>query len=953
MLIENKDFLRKHYRHIRNLLNQFEEQENKQTVELIDTKIGEPTAMVYSDSRPQYVHSKYDPIKEAERLVEQYSDQIDNYEHVIFYGVGFGYHIEAFMNRYPKYTYTIYEPSIEMFYHFMSTRSLKILHLNRLNDIFIESSPEEGSFYLRKLTDQIQQRILMIPLPSYERIFAKQYEHFLQNFKEGIKSKRSNFITDLSFSTRWTFNSLANLPYTFTTPNILKGYKSIFQNKPLIIAAAGPSLEDEYENLRYIKENKLAYIFAIGSANRALVAKGILPDAVCTYDPQQHNYGVYQKMMEQGIDKSVPMIYGTSVGFETLTRYQGPKLHMITSQDTVSQYYLKDKENTAIPIVQDAPTIAAVTYQLACQLGCNPVILVGQNLGFRYNQYYSKEVGYNTKDRTVNVMEKDKKEVMKVKDVYGNEIETNPSFENMRQNLQIYIANNSQVKTINTTKGGAAIEGAQFAPLEELIESSLHEKVVVDEWYKKSNPSYDLGFTVNKITKIEKNLQLFRKQYKELKKLFEEMKKNITPSKKVNNSKLIERFDKQIKKFTANDYYNVYVLPINRTHYQALSIKASNIRKQINEFEKIKLILDAFEPFIEKCKQIGEQVAWSVFSVHDEINSSLQEEENKYYPCDSGVFQFEGEWKRYNFGPGVDVERYYLQFGTSEPESIIRFKLRGTSLRIYGMKFRSSTQNIEVTVDSKRYKVSTKDVKVDSEVVNKSQVIFEIGRLDDGIHNIEIKVLDDNRFMFSGVQISKDSRIYHINEVEELKELSKGKRIRCHYESTLNTVGFFKGIGMETTSFIPSNSSPLPSGDFYFVMVEEGKCIADRNLQKDISWEKLHGKGLTNIKGVPLSNLKEKLNIRLLTGGNNINTKENEWNDYIKDPTIPYDNSIFWNLTEDQLVWCIENNEDKKTAVARGRYTLKGKSYGSNLHSFHEIPISNMGKSYFRPVCLF
>ena len=51
---------------------------------------------------------------------------------------------------------------------------------------------------------------------------------------------------------------------------------------------------------------------------------------------------------------------------------------MITSQDTVSNYYLKDVEGKAINIVQDAPSIAVVTVQLLYQLGFSTIILVGQ-----------------------------------------------------------------------------------------------------------------------------------------------------------------------------------------------------------------------------------------------------------------------------------------------------------------------------------------------------------------------------------------------------------------------------------------------------------------------------------------------------------------------------------------------------------------------------------------------
>ena len=53
-----------------------------------------PTILYKSDASSVYIHSKYDPIAEAERFICQYSD-IDRYK-LCFYEVGMGYHIEKF-----------------------------------------------------------------------------------------------------------------------------------------------------------------------------------------------------------------------------------------------------------------------------------------------------------------------------------------------------------------------------------------------------------------------------------------------------------------------------------------------------------------------------------------------------------------------------------------------------------------------------------------------------------------------------------------------------------------------------------------------------------------------------------------------------------------------------------------------------------------------------------------
>lgn len=161
---------------------------------------------------------------------------------------------------------------------------------------------------------------------------------------------------------------MKNFGEVLNTPNILLEKKGEFKDKPAIIVAAGPSLNEEIENIRYIKENGLAYIFSVGSAVNTLVYHNIYPDAATTYDPGKFNQNVFTKIKEKEI-KDIPMVFGSSVGYETLLNYPGKKYHMITSQDSVSNYYLRNENNKPIDMVYDAPTIAVVTLQLLYELG--------------------------------------------------------------------------------------------------------------------------------------------------------------------------------------------------------------------------------------------------------------------------------------------------------------------------------------------------------------------------------------------------------------------------------------------------------------------------------------------------------------------------------------------------------------------------------------------------------
>lgn len=289
-----------------------------------------------------------------------------------------------------------------------------------------------------------------------------------------------------------------NLPTTLTTQNILEK-KMCFEGKPIIIAAAGPSLYEDMEHLRYIKENGLAYIFAVGSANKAFIAHDLIPDAVVTYDPQPHNVGVFKELIQSG-RTDIPMIYGTSVGFETIEAYPGPLFHFVNSADPLTNFYLgKNKEDFD---VHDSTTVALVALQVAEKLGASPIILAGQNLAFRRGRFYAEGIKHWNWHGEVR-KEHEGKNTVKSLDVYGDEVETNENFLNMKRDIENYIATRPELVVINTTKGGADIKGASFKPIEDVIKSKLTKNAVDKKWYETKEKKISEQ-TYQKVRKMER-----------------------------------------------------------------------------------------------------------------------------------------------------------------------------------------------------------------------------------------------------------------------------------------------------------------------------------------------------------------------------------------------------------------------------------------------------------------
>lgn len=622
ILIDNRYALRLKNRELLNRLSAWDNLEPTGQVITEQAKTGALTLKLVHDEKMLYLQSKYDPKREAQRFASKFDEEI--IKHVLFVGVGAGYHIQAFMEAHPDTKFSIYEPNEEVLHAYLSNFQLDDLPLRQLAKIFTGTEEESVTTELQVLLAASKNVLKIITLPVYEKIFGEQIQVILEKSLESIKEKHSSLATNVSFQKRWTINSIKNFPTVLKTPNILHDIdRSSFEGKPAIIVAAGPSLNEEFENLRYIKENGLAYIFSVGSAINALIEQGIYPDAACTYDPQDINYRVIQIIKDKGITE-IPLVFGTSVGFETLENYRGELLHMIVSQDTVAPALLKSSKTETLDFVNDAPSIAVVTFQLLSKLGCSPIILAGQNLAYIRNHYYAKGIDYGNNSHEVK--EEALNKAIATEDVYGQTVKTTDGFNRMRQQLEMYIAHYPSTVVFNTTKGGAAINGTTFSTLEDLIANYLSERVISMNWYY-GESHYDETYLSKRLVELTNESQMLNKIINSLLDIL----RNINSDLKMNRTYSLEnkytKLDSYVADLKKNHFYNSFVDPMIRVQYEVLTSNILGIQYQQDPIKKGKIIVQEFSRFVEGCAR-NSQVAYSLFN---EMKDSISHKENEVF----------------------------------------------------------------------------------------------------------------------------------------------------------------------------------------------------------------------------------------------------------------------------------------------------------------------------------
>ncbi|QGS69463.1 DUF115 domain-containing protein [Oceanobacillus sp. 143] len=551
MLIDNTLFLREYYPEVRNNIQEYEKDINTNRITVLESKAGIKTIQYETDEQRQLmVHSKYDPIKEADRIISSHKEKITDDTHVFFYGIGMGYHVEKFQELFPKHSYSLYEPVPEIFLTLAEQRTLNSIITKNISNLYIDTHETESNGYLQEFNSS-NQSIHFIILPSYENIIKEKIDRFNEKIKNVIQSRRTALGTNMSFQRLWVANSLINFKEVLNTPNMFRDIDSNhFAGKPAIIVAAGPSLAEDIEHLRYIKENNLAYLFSVGSAINSLIEYDVLPDAVCTYDPGVKNHLVFKKMVEKDINH-IPMLFGTSVGFETLRNYEGPKVHFITSQDKTSTYFLDEQLDVTQDLIMDSPSIAVMTFQVLNKIGAGPIIFAGQNLGYLHDRRYSEGIEYDFIKSEVSENEMEK--AITTTDVYGNEIKTNVSFNNMRLGIEHY-AKLYAGNYINTTKGGAVIDGIPFQSIEEVIENVLIQPIEKTAWWNEIN-SYNKSKFIHQEEHLKQSIHKFKDLVAQFKTLIKSMASTVELRNKTSMESLFVQFDKLYGEINQNTYY--------------------------------------------------------------------------------------------------------------------------------------------------------------------------------------------------------------------------------------------------------------------------------------------------------------------------------------------------------------------------------------------------------------
>ncbi|MDS1002884.1 DUF115 domain-containing protein [Clostridium sporogenes] len=389
---------------------------NKRIIKTIKTKDDNYTLKVDN----KLIYSRFYPLKNAEKFIEDNKELIINKKHIVMYGLGFGYHARELLKKISsKCEVFIFDLDMEI--HDIANK------YKLLEDVKRDTRVKVILGNNKKFYDEFSKKISLVEdIIVYEPLLDILEDKYL-DFKEAIKSYKIAKINLEIVGPIMTKNEKINIKNNYNTiEKFLKNFK--LENKPIVIASGGPSLEKDLstirENREYIK------IFAVGISLDLLMKNGIKPDIITILDPSEK---VYNQI--KGYENlKVPLCFISTASRWAVEAYNGPKYMFFNKKCSFN------KKNI---IVETGKTVAIPTIDMAIKVGGKKIILCGQDMAFVDNKFHAGD------DENIKINNL----YPKVLDVDGNYLNTTSGMLEFKKGIEKLIAKNKDIRFFNSSKG--------------------------------------------------------------------------------------------------------------------------------------------------------------------------------------------------------------------------------------------------------------------------------------------------------------------------------------------------------------------------------------------------------------------------------------------------------------------------------------------------------------------
>ncbi len=429
-----------------------------------------------------YLHSRYRPEQEAQAWAAGIKCE-DKYV-VIVSGFGLGHHLKALLARLPEDALLlIAEPNVALLK--AALQSVDVHEILASPRTMIFTSLDRAA-----IVERLEPRSVLFTAgtgaffvshgPSVQ-IAPEFHAGFQKLMTEFVAFTRIGFVTLMLNNVATCKNIANNLGRYATTPPV-DLLNNAYAGLPAVLVAAGPSLQKNMHLLHELKGDEngkgpKAVIIAVQTMLKPLLAAGIEPDFVTSLDYNTVSTRFFENLAESGSTGRVHLVAEAKANWNVLDVFTGS---MSVIHNEFAERLLRGTFPPRMGMKAGA-TVAHLSFYLAEFLGCDPIILTGQDLGFVDGLYYKPgtaihetwgvELGrFNTLEtKEWERIVRSRSILRKIPDIHGHPMYTEEQFFVYLQQFERDFAA-SRCRVIDATEGGAKKQHVTVMALREAID---------------------------------------------------------------------------------------------------------------------------------------------------------------------------------------------------------------------------------------------------------------------------------------------------------------------------------------------------------------------------------------------------------------------------------------------------------------------------------------------------
>lgn len=446
--------------------------------ELVATRSGEWTMAVADPTaegggRPLFLHSRHNPGDEAKRLVD--AAGVDGKVAFTVYGMGLGYHVADLLERTTDETLVlVFEPNLATLRRALECVDLsKAVRQKRLCFIL---EPDKGALF-----NAVGGRTVLLAMSVGEinhgpsrRLAAEFFDACSKMVADHAAFSKTAINTVLINGKRTAENNTRNSVIYAAACGGTGGVTRLadrHKGVPAIVVSAGPSLKKNRHLL--IEAQKYCIIVAVQTTLKPLLELGIEPDYVTSLDWSDISARFFEGLPSTLRTELVAEAKAAPI---VLSMHPGP-ISVVGCEYTDS---LLREMKFSRPRLPGGATVAHLAFYLARYMGCDPIMFVGQDLGFSDGLCYAPGTSYDEVWRpelsrfcTLEMKQwqqivRERPILRRISDVHGNPMYTEERLFGYLQQFERDFSATTQ-RVLDCTEGGALKRGATPMPLAEAL----------------------------------------------------------------------------------------------------------------------------------------------------------------------------------------------------------------------------------------------------------------------------------------------------------------------------------------------------------------------------------------------------------------------------------------------------------------------------------------------------